>query len=420
MKRKLLFALLCLCLSACGTTKWIYVDQKNASGPWDGTSKNPYATITSAVQTTKANKSNIIVVRDGVYKETFILKRGTYVKADDGNKNVVVDGGGAIDIISSRGGNRVEGLIFKNAATGIQFRLDQSYIADTLQARTWVSNCRFETSKGVEVSEFGPMSLTSGSKAKTAVWIFDNWFFETNYGIMVNFKSPQTGHLDLELLFANNFVRGKGVTGDGIYVDLTKNGSGSLKLIGWINNNLVFHASNGILLSADKGAEAAPEIYGNTLTDNTQNGVRIQATGGSSIKTAFVNNITVDNAMHGFVEASSNVSPTVISHNLFYDNGSGNYKPFGSGTVSVPAGPNNLDAPPRFKSGTFYWNGSLTSAGVKEGFFYLNQSPPISPAVNTGIGSPTAPKIVLFYDGTTSVSHTADQGQRDRGFHYRN
>ncbi len=413
------FIMFCLCLSACHhTNKWIYVDQNNVSGPWDGTSTNPYKTITAAVKTTKDDDNCIIVTRNGRYKETFTLKSGTSLQADEDNKNVVLDGGGASGIIKSKGNIRVDGLIFKNATTGIEFWLDKTSI-ESAHDRNLVSDCRFETSRGIVVLEFGSMSFPSNNKAKTAVWIFDNWFHGANNAVIVNFKGPQTGQLDLELLLANNFVSGNGSSGDGFFINLTETGSGSLKLVGWINNNLVFDKSNGISLSASNGAEAVPEIYGNTIADNIHNGVWVEATGGSSIKASLINNILVNNGLHGFSEATSNVSPPDISHNLFYKNNGGNYKPSGSNPISVPSGSNNLDELPNFKSGTFSWNGSPVSSGVKEGSFFLNQASLSNPAVNTGTASPTEPNIVLFYEGTTSVSHTADQGQRDRGFHYR-
>ncbi len=412
-----LFLMICLCLSACGTTNWIHVDQNNVPGPWNGTSKNPYKTITAAISNTKDGESNKIVVHKGVYKEAFTLKKGVHLMTYKNNKSVVLDGSGATDIIMLRGGNEVEGFIFKNATTGINIRFDKtSCVEPPFQVRTMVSDCRFETLKGIEVSEFGPISLSSGSKANTAIWIFDNWFYDTNYAVKIDVKSPLTGHLDLELLLAQNLIRGKGSTGDGIYINATQKGGGSLKLAGWINNNLVFHASNGIHISADKGGEAALEIYGNTIADNTQNGVSVQATGGSSIKADIINNIIVNNGMHGFSESSPDAKPAIISHNLFYKNNGGNYKPHGSSSVEVPSGSNNLNGNPQFKSGTFYWNELPTSSGVKEGSYFLNQSG--SPAVNTGTSTSTKPNIYLFYDGTTSVSQTADKGQRDRGFHY--
>lgn len=413
--------LLCVFLCTCGKTNWIYVDQSNVSGPWDGTEKNPYKTITAAVQTTLDDETNYIVIRNGTYQEALILKRGTILKAAEKNKNVVLDGGGGGEIVLSMGGSSVDGLIFQNASTGVKYRLDKTYLTAPLQDRTWVCNCKFETSIGVEVEEFGPLSFTSGTSAKAAVWIFDNWFPQKNSGtsIVVDFKGPQTGQLDLELTLANNLISGLGTTGDGISITVTKAG-GSLKLSGWINNNLIFHTLNGIRISADNGAVATPEIYGNTIADNIQSGVYVQATtsGGSSTKVNLINNILARNGWHGFVEGSANVTPTVVSHNLFYKNSNGNYKPYGSGAVAVPSGSNNLDASPQFQSGAIYWNGMLISSGIEEGFYYLNQTS--SPAVNSGAVSPTQPKIVLFYDGTTNVLRTADTGQRDRGVHYRN
>jgi hypothetical protein len=97
----------------------IYVD-KNASGQQDGSKKNPYKSISKALD--KAKKGSEVRVLAGTYKETITIPRDVKLVSDaESRDKVTIDGGNSKKpTVVMKEGSKVSSVTIKNGFHGIR------------------------------------------------------------------------------------------------------------------------------------------------------------------------------------------------------------------------------------------------------------------------------------------------------------
>jgi parallel beta-helix repeat protein len=98
--------------TAAGNT--VYVDSNNTTGPWNGSSANPYQNITSGLA--HASNGDIILVRNGTYKENVAINKSIELK---GESKPIINGQGAIGISITANNVTVNGFTVTNSSYGV-------------------------------------------------------------------------------------------------------------------------------------------------------------------------------------------------------------------------------------------------------------------------------------------------------------
>jgi parallel beta-helix repeat protein len=100
------------------TSKTIYVDASNASGPWDGTAEHPYKNITSGIE--YASAGDTIHVRAGTYNESILINTNNLMLIGESREDTVINGGNASYVIRVTANNvTISGFTIKNGKKGI-------------------------------------------------------------------------------------------------------------------------------------------------------------------------------------------------------------------------------------------------------------------------------------------------------------
>ncbi len=96
-----------------GNDNFVYVDDDNVDGPWDGTIEHPYKKIKDGIA--KAHEGDTVYVFNGQYKETPTVDKSIKLIGEDKRKTII-DGGGrweVIDVIKCSG-VKISGFTIRN------------------------------------------------------------------------------------------------------------------------------------------------------------------------------------------------------------------------------------------------------------------------------------------------------------------
>lgn len=119
-------------LTFAGSSKKLYVD-RDTDGTQDGSSSNPYKTITQALK--KADKNTKIYVSEGTYHENLVVPKSVEIFGDDRDNTIVEAKSDDDSAIYLNGGAKIYGLTIKNGKNGVK-------VSDG--GRVKIINCRIE------------------------------------------------------------------------------------------------------------------------------------------------------------------------------------------------------------------------------------------------------------------------------------
>jgi hypothetical protein len=119
-------------LTFAGSSKKLYVD-RDADGTQDGSSSNPYKTITQALK--KADKNTKIYVSEGTYRENLVVPKSVEIFGDDRDDTIIEAKSDDDSAIYLNGGAKIYGLTIKNGKNGVK-------VSDG--GRVKIINCRIE------------------------------------------------------------------------------------------------------------------------------------------------------------------------------------------------------------------------------------------------------------------------------------
>jgi len=168
----------------------IYVDDSNASGPWNGTTDFPYENITSALN--QAAQGDTIQVRSGTYYEHIEINK-TITLLGQNQTDTIIDGSGQgyIPIILVTASNTViANFTIKNTAIDID---TYGILISKTQNVTMTKNTIKETYRGIVIS--------NSSECK----IFNN-SFSNNYAYGVTLRSESNLNLFKDNNIAENNI----------------------------------------------------------------------------------------------------------------------------------------------------------------------------------------------------------------------
>ena len=98
--------------------KTIYVDDDNATGPWDGTPEHPYQNITSGLE--HASAGNTIYVYNGTYHENVVIDK-TLCLIGENRTATIIDGYGAQWTVRVNANNvTILGFTIRNGGKGLK------------------------------------------------------------------------------------------------------------------------------------------------------------------------------------------------------------------------------------------------------------------------------------------------------------
>jgi len=123
------------------STKTIYVDDDNTSGPWDGTQQHPFQFIQDGVN--DSSVGDTVFVKSGIYYEQVIIDK-TLNLVGENKYNTIIDGNGSwwIVRISFGDSTSITGFTVQNSrkTTSHNYRGGISCISSDLDYVT-ISNC---------------------------------------------------------------------------------------------------------------------------------------------------------------------------------------------------------------------------------------------------------------------------------------
>ena len=443
--KKEVYAGLVLCtllvMTGCAPGKYVYVDGKNATGPWDGTKANPFTKIQQGLNAAHANKYDGVKVFGGVYNENLTLQDDLSLQPADATTTVLVNGAASAPTITAWGRNYIANLLVDGGSVGVSIDLDKMLsVSDT--PLIIVTDNIIESYNAIRVQSGSNLAFPKGVRKKPMVSLSGNWirkgFKAGGTGIQVEVTGPKTGELGVRLDIEDNIIWEKS-TGIALHAKGQGPNPGNFvrtNLIGEVANNLVYGCSlAGIRMDSKNLGDAGLSVFGNTMVYGGSHGIVATAVSGpdgdGSTHPNVTNNILAYNKGKGYLEFSSHTSASDLQHNIFYQNAQGHYEDNETGKTMTTAtelntpllqnkvvfynGGGNLVADPRFESGVLHWNGKLW-AGEKAGdFFLVQQGTNKSPGVDAGFGSA---QDGGFSKKTTSKTYSYDVGKADIGFHY--
>lgn len=259
---------------------YVYVDDDNTTGPWDGTQEYPYQLIQDGI--TYAKRGQTIFVFEGSYFENIIIGKTIYLKGEN-KSSVIINGGGE--------GNVIE--IFEDDVSVSDFTIINSGKKDF-----WNSDTKY-----------------GGIKIKADSADIQNNIIIDNKGCGVVIES--SGH---NFIF-NNIISNNDEHGIyGYYQqstlniqnnNITKNKKNGIEISGTkcniIFNNISENNNEGIFISGDYNA-----IISNDIIDNFHDGISCY---GRSCE--IKNNVISDNGNGGILSSGYN---NIISNNYIIDN----------------------------------------------------------------------------------------------------
>lgn len=264
---------------------------------------------TGAGNNAKIASGDLVLVQTGTYTENVVAPAsGVLVYGNGGFATIDGTGGGAgSDCLAGPGTYYAADIVCQNAV--------DIGIVSLAGGGAILSRCK---------------ALTCGGSG--AGWCQDEWVLCT---------------------FRGNGSHGAYVSGtNGRIVDsecAENSGSGIYGGNGWtvICNTLVYdNGSNGFTWTSAPGAKFS--CAGNTFEGNTGDGIQMDLVSCvPSVGASIVNNIFSNNSAYGIdssAGAQTNVLKAVVSHNLFYGNGTASNRNFTEGTNAVTTDPQFTDA----------------------------------------------------------------------------
>ena len=422
-------------------TKNIYVDHANTSGPWNGTTQNPYETIQDGLDAAREGHGDRVWVKEGQYRENIILKRNTQLNRYQ-RETVTVIGDTRSPTIISRGGNTITGLIIEEGGTsGIEVNLG-AILNNQNEIYISVLDCNIRnTNRGIEVITPNNLDFGDGIRKSVYLNIIHNYIHGiSGDGIKVNLNGPRTGELQISLDIKDNVLQS---TFTGIFLRAKGQGpnpNGFVRALyaGYIRNNLIFDSNNGIDLYSENLGNAAPFILNNTIANNSFNGINVEAKEGpdgrGSSNPSVERNIISGNDRCGYQEFSRYTSARRLNYNIFFQNGgngvshyydsdteqiitteTGLNTPIIDGKVVFFSGTGNLINNPMFTKGGFPF-GNIINYGKAAEFFLVQEETSKSPAVD---GANITAIDANLDNRTTHIDYIFDTDIVDIGFHYK-
>ncbi|MCK4981114.1 MAG: DUF1565 domain-containing protein, partial [Candidatus Delongbacteria bacterium] len=331
-----------LCISQVGATDY-YVDATTGSNSTgDGTSGNPWKTITYALSQISGT-GHTLYVATGTYDptlgETFpiLMKNGvslvgagidiSIIDANSTNRVMecisIVDVSTKVESFTITGGSATSGAGFYISA-GSELKI----------ANNKITNNDVDGGMGGGIYIVNSTPVISCNIIKNN----DSGHYGDGSGIYVENSSPTV----IGNIITNNIGTAYPSV---IYVQ----GSTSYPKI--VNNLIAKNSGDGIYCLSS----SVPSIINNTISDNTDDGIYISSISSASPDSIF-NNIISLNSGYGINEDGSSSDPGKVWYNLFYANSSGLYRDEGTTdyytastlNTGVAECENNIDGDPMF------------------------------------------------------------------------
>lgn len=435
-------ALLTVMMAGC-VDKVIHVDQRNTSGPWDGSAAHPFKVIQDALDAAIVDGQDVVEVQSGVYAENVVMKAGTTLRRAVKSNPVVVQGAAGSPTIRATDRCTVSGLNIEGGSVAVLLE-PKVTVHDGKDGVMIVSNCKIAGGDGIWFKTPNNLAFPTGVRRHPEVRILGNWISSpvgtsgAGTGIRLEITGPTTGELSVLLRVDDNVIQQRFT---GVIVETTGQGAnpgGFVRALftGTIANNLIFYCkASALSLHGKNLGSADPTVFNNTIVDNGLHAIVAETTtgpdGDASTHPDIVNNILAGNKGYGYVELGKKTSAQTLNNNVFFQNGQGHYfdeetqkdintqaelnTPIVDGKVVFGAGGGNLVANPQFAQGDFAWYG-MNYGSEKAGAYYLKQTgQTISPAVDAGFGTAKQAGLHLL---STNTDFSPDSGTVDIGFHY--
>jgi hypothetical protein len=444
MRRLSIIAILAICslfASACATGKYVYVDESNKTGPWDGSEAYPYKKIQDGLNKAHTAKYKGVKVSGGVYNENVVLEDGLSLQRAKGSTNVLVQGNSSSPTITAKGRNYIADLMVDNGSVGISVEIGK--ILNTYDnPMTIITDNIIESTDAIIVKTDSSLAFSPSARKKPIVSISGNWIrkgqFAGGTGINVALTGPKTGQLSLRMAINDNLIWDKQTC-----IALSAKGQGAnpggfvrTQITGEIANNLLFGCNlSGIRMESENLGDASTMVFGNSLVYGGGNAIVASAISGpdgdSTTHPNVTNNIIAYNSGCGYVELEKKTSASELQNNVFYQNKSGHYADIDTGLsmntqkdlntsivnnkVVFYNGSGNLVANPQFETGVLHWNGVARQNEKAGDFFLTKQGSNKSPCIDAGFGTALDGGVSKK---TTRTDYINDTGNADIGFHY--
>lgn len=428
-------------VGGCVPSKYIYVDEGNTTGPWDGSQAKPYATIQQGLNAAVAGKYDGVKIYGGVYNENVVVEDGLELQRVAGTTTVLLQGKTSSPTITAKGNNYIGGLMVNGGTVGIHIGFAKALTVSNTPL-TIVTGNIIESGSAIHVQTGSSLAFGHGVRKTPMVAIKGNWIREGSaldgVGIRVDLVGPKTGEMALRLDINDNIIWKKS-TG----IALSAKGQGAnpggfvrANITGEVANNLLYGCSlSCVRMDSENQGDASILIFGNSIIYGKKHAIIATATSGpngdASTHPNITNNILAYNGGAGYYEFDKKTSASDLNNNLFHKNGGGHYHDLDTGktlsTVSelntaivqkkvvFYSGGGNLLGDPQFESGLLYWDGQALSGKKAGGFFLTQQGSKKSPGIDAGLGSALDGGVSKK---TTSTAYSNDSGKSDLGYHY--
>jgi hypothetical protein len=417
------------------TTKSIYVNMLNLTGPWDGTETHPYKTIQDGINAAKSGER--VLVMDNAYFENITLKEGVDLEPWKGTPKIA--GSSGSPTILAKGDNAIVGFVIRGGDAGIKVELG-GILSSKDKIPVLIQDCEiYETHRAIEVTTSKNLAFAKNQRKSVYLAIDHNWIRNlTGDGIRVGLNGPKTGELQISVRIEENIIQGPffaAVQLEAIGQGPNPGGFVRALFTGIVGSNLLFGGKNGIRLHGKNLGSAGVTVFNNTIANNIAHGITASADPGpdgtGSAHPDVINNIISGNQGYGYQEFTSFTSAVEMNNNLFFQNTKGHYaddetgniiktqaglnQPIVNNKVVFYSGSGNLVGNPQFATGAFPWMGKTNKDGPHV-FFLKQTGTQKSPAIDKGKGSA---KDARLSARTTRTDFSFDTGIVDIGFHYK-